>query len=92
MNIQTRLTTYASKQLRSAQAKFAKNPNAGNWNACLRTMLVYQQAHYVLNGTRDWSALFSTLERAYQDNWDAIICQHTLGQSVNEALESHAYA
>lgn len=91
MQTKERLAAYALKSLRDAQTRFKKNPNAANWNACLEAMIVYQQAHYVTTGPRNWDSLYSLLDETPQANWDNVVCRVTMHMTIPEALKAHAY-
>ena len=79
--------TWALPQLKDAQKAFNKCPNAVNWNNLTRTMLIYQQIEGVANRVGvDKQKLMFDLESNPVGHWGDVICRHTLGMTVADAL------
>ena len=91
MQTQERLSAYALNSLRDAQTRFKKNPNATNWSACLRAMLIYQQTFHACTSPAVDKALFNEIDTAPQSHWDNIVCQHTMGMTAQEAYNTYAF-
>ena len=79
--------SWSKNYLTTAQRAFSRNPNAVNWNACLRAMLTYQQLEYALrSSTVDKAKLFAELEGSPISDWQDLICLNTLSLSCADAL------
>lgn len=84
-------TTWALPELKDAQKRFNKHPNAANWQACLRAMLTYQQISYAAGRpVFDDGKLLFDLESNPIGHWQDVICRNTIGLTCAEALRAHA--
>lgn len=73
--------------LKDKQAAFAKEPNALNWNLCLKAMYVHQQFKFAVRSvTVDREALSAALDHAPIGDWADIISRATTGMTVKEVL------
>lgn len=78
---------WARDHLVNAQKQFNCEPNAVNWNVCLRAMLTYQQLGYALRSSSvDLTKLFKELEQSPLVDWQDLICLNTLGRSCADAI------
>lgn len=76
----------AKAELTRAQKAFTKQPNAFNWIATTRAMLVHQQvqssyAHLTA------STLCDKLAELPLGDWPEAIVAHTTGQTIDQALQ-----
>ena len=80
--------TWAKNALTRAQRNFNKNPNAMNWNLCLRAMFTYQQIQYAARSNSvDHEKLMFELDNSLIDMWQDIISRATTGKYVYENLQ-----
>ena len=80
---------WAKNTLKDAQSAFNKEPNALNWNLCLKAMYVHQQTKFAVRSvTVDRGALNETLDNAPIGDWADIISRATTGMTVKEVLGS----
>ena len=78
---------WAKDHLVNAQKKFNREPNAVNWNVCVRAMLTHQQLGYALrSSTVDRAKLFKELEQSTLGDWQDLICLNVLGLSCADAI------
>lgn len=78
---------WAKDHLVNAQKQFNREPNATNWNVCLRAMITHQQLGYALrSATVDKDKLFHELECSPLGDWQDLICLNALGLSCADAL------
>lgn len=78
---------WAKDHLVNAQKQFNREPNAVNWNVCVRAMLTHQQLGYALrSSTVDRAKLFKELEQSPLAYWQDMICMNTLGLSCADAI------
>lgn len=81
--------TWALPQLKDAQKRFAREPNALNWQLCLKAMMVHQQLEYAQRSVSvDKGKLWFDLESNPLGQWPNVICRATLGLTCAEALNS----
>ena len=73
--------------LKDKQAAFAKEPNALNWNLCLKAMYVHQQVKFAVRSvTVDRDGLMESLSQAPVGDWADTISRATTGMTVREVL------
>jgi hypothetical protein len=80
--------------LKMAQSNFTKYPNATRWNVQTREAFVYRQAFYFFGAVsrteEDRQTLLLALTHEPLGNWGDVICKHSLGMTLLEALREHA--
>jgi hypothetical protein len=82
---------WAKRSIDQTQRQFKKNPNANNWNECLRALFVYQQLEYAVRSNlvaRD--ALLDKLAVTPLGGWGDAICIATVGTPVKQSLQDFA--
>lgn len=78
---------WAKHHLVHAQKKFNREPNAVNWNVCVRAMLTHQQLGFALRSSSvDKTKLFKELEQSPIGDWQDLICLSVLGRSCADAI------
>ena len=79
--------SWALPTLKDAQKRFSREPNALNWHACLRAMLVFQQLEYAQRSVSvDRNKLMFDLESNPLGQWPDVICRATTGLTCADAL------
>jgi len=85
--------TWAKDALTRAQRDFTKNPNALNWNICLKAMFTHQQVQFAArSNTVDHEKLSFDLDNNPLGEWQDVISRATTGLSVRENLQDFAVA
>jgi len=82
------LVNWTRGRAKTSHNLFLRNPNADNWRAATRDMLVFQQAEYLSRSMRcavEREQLLLTLQAADQREWPGLIC---LASGAGEELES----
>lgn len=78
---------WAKNTLKAAQSAFNKEPNALNWNLCLKAMYVHQQVKFAVRSvTVDRDGLMESLSQAPVGDWADTISRATTGMTVKEVL------
>lgn len=82
---------WAKDHLVHAQKQFNREPNAVNWNVCVRAMLTHQQLGWALRSPSvDKNKLFKDLEQSPIGDWQDLICLNALGLSCADAIRESA--
>lgn len=76
----------AKAELTRATKAFTKQPNAFNWIATTRAMLVHQQAQSPF-AHRTATELCAKLAELPMGEWPDAIVVHTTGQTITQALD-----
>ena len=83
---------WSKNRLLDAQTSFALRPSALYWNETLRNMLIWQQVEHTFlrSGVRPAYDLCSALAELEPEEWGDAICQHAIGESLDDALQHFA--
>lgn len=82
---------WAKSSLTNANKAFTKNPNATNWDVCLRAMFAHQQIDVAVRSrTVDRAKLVHDLVACPVGDWQNIICRATLGMDIRQCLRDFA--
>jgi hypothetical protein len=83
---------WSKNRLLQAQSAFAYRPSSLNWNETLLNMLIWQQVEHTFlrSGVRPAYDLCSALAELEPEEWGDAICQHAIGESIDDALKHFA--
>ena len=82
---------WAKDHLVNAQKQFNREPNAVNWNVCVRAMLTHQQLGWALRSPCvDKNKLHRELAESSFGDWQDVICRNALGLSCADAIRESA--
>ena len=83
---------WSKNRLLQAQRDFAHYPSSLNWNETLLNMLIWQQVEHAFlrSGVRPAYDLCSALAELEPEEWGDAICQHAIGESIDDALKHFA--
>lgn len=79
--------TQIKNALTAAQKAFVKNPNAINWDVCIRAMFTHQQLQYAkYSAAVDRGLLQFNLDNNPVGEWQNIISRATTGKDIRAAM------
>lgn len=80
------LIIWATRRAKTTHNAFLRNTSADNWREAVESMLVYQQAEYLLRSdAAETQKLLLRLESWSPAKWPEIICE-AAGCSLSDAL------
>lgn len=87
-----KLSNYATAQLAVEQSHFLDNPSSHNWKQTIRAMFIHQQVQHIVRrgGVLGAYELCQALVDLPLEQWDDAISVHSVGSTVQDALQEYA--
>jgi hypothetical protein len=80
--------TLVKNALTEAHKAFVKNPNATNWDVCVRAMFTHQQLQWAKRSSLvDREKLAFDLDHNPMGEWQNIISRATTGKDIRTAMD-----